>query len=437
MADLFDQGTFSPAVAYWRGGQNGEVPVSFRPGSEWRTRYARGKRVVSRRASLALALMPVVARAARAEADVTIGFLGQRRSPRTPVSPLDEVVTEPGLMGARLAIADNAASGRFLRQRFALEERLNDAASAARDFAAKGIGLIAAHLPAQMLLAAAAAAPGALLLNSGAPDDALRNADCRANLLHTVPSRAMLADGLAQYFAWKRWTRWALVTGLSEGDGLLAEAYRRAARRFGCEVVEEKSWTFRPGPGRADTGHVTLQTEIPAFTRGLRDHDVLVVADEGDEFGAWLEGRTARPRPVAGTHGLVATGWSPVVEQWGAAQLQSRFRALAGRRMGPEDYAAWLAVRAVGEAALRARSVDPAHIREALQNPDFLLAGYKGQGFSFRPWDGQLRQPVLIVRPRMLVSASPQPGFLHQVTPLDTLGHDRPESGCRRMEEQP
>jgi ABC transporter substrate binding protein (PQQ-dependent alcohol dehydrogenase system) len=222
------------------------------------------------------------------------------------------------------------------------------------------------------------------------------------------------------------------VPGRGEGDGLLAEAFRRAARRFGCTIVEEKPWTFRPGPGRADTGHVTLQSEIPAFTRSLRDHDALVVADEADEFGAWLDGRTARPRPVAGTHGLVATGWSTVVEQWGAAQLQSRFRALAGRRMGAEDYAGWLAVRAVGEAAIRTRSADPARLAAAMRDPDFLLAGYKGQGLSFRSWDGQLRQPVLIAGPRMLVSASPQAGFLHQVTPLDTLGHDEAESSCRR-----
>lgn len=388
--------------------------------------------MVGRRALLAMPALLAVPRAARAQAALTIGFLGRREAPRAPASPLDDPVAEPGLMGARLATADNAGSGRFLRLRFELAERLDeDAAAAARAMAADGITLIAAHLPVSALLAAAQAAPDSMLINSGAPDDALRNALCRPSLLHTAPSRAMLADGLAQYLAWKRWTRWVLVPGQGAGDALLAESFRRAARRFGCTVVEEKPWTFRPGPGRADTGHVTLQSEIPAFTRSLRDHDVLVVADEADEFGGWLEGRTARPRPVAGTHGLVATGWSPVVEQWGAAQLQSRFRALAGRRMGAADYAAWLGVRAVGEAAIRTRSAEPARLAAALRDPDFLLAGYKGQGLSFRPWDGQLRQPVLVAGPRMLVSASPQPGFLHQVTPLDTLGHDRAESTCR------
>jgi ABC transporter substrate binding protein (PQQ-dependent alcohol dehydrogenase system) len=133
---------------------------------------------------------------------VTIGFLGRREPPRAPVSPLDDVVTEPGLMGARLAAADNAASGRFLRLRFELMERLDeDPATAARAMVAEGAAFIAAHLPAEALVTAAEAASGAILVNSGAPDDALRNARCRPNMLHTAPSRAMLADGLAQYLA--------------------------------------------------------------------------------------------------------------------------------------------------------------------------------------------------------------------------------------------
>ena len=240
----------------------------------------------------------------------------------------------------------------------------------------------------------------------------------------------MLADALAQYLVWKRWRRWFLVVGQHANYKLYAEALRRAAKRFGAEVVVEKNWTFRAGNARADTGHVTLQSEIPAFTQGA-DHDVLVVADEANEFGDYLFGRTARPRPVAGTQGLVATGWSPVNEQWGAAQLQNRFEKRAGRRMSALDYAAWAAVRAIGEAAVRTKSVDPKTIAVYLRGPDFALSGFKGQGQSFRPWNGQMRQPILIAGPRLLVSASPQPGFLHQSSELDTLGADREESRCK------
>jgi ABC transporter substrate binding protein (PQQ-dependent alcohol dehydrogenase system) len=100
--------------------------------------------------------------------------------------------------------------------------------------------------------------------------------------------------------------------------------------------------------------------------------------------------------------------------------------------MTARDYTCWLALRAVTEAALRGRAETPEAILAFMRGPDFLLAGFKGQGMSFRDWDGQLRQPILIAGPRMLVSASPQPGFLHPVTPLDTLGHDRAETGCRQ-----
>jgi ABC transporter substrate binding protein (PQQ-dependent alcohol dehydrogenase system) len=241
----------------------------------------------------------------------------------------------------------------------------------------------------------------------------------------------MQADALAQYLVWKRWPRWFLLIGRQPADEAYAEAVRRAAKRFGAKITVEQRWQFQQGLGRADSGHVTLQTEIPAATQ-VKDYDVLIVADEAGEFGDYLPGRTALPRPVAGTHGLVATGWSPLNEQWGALQLQSRFQRQAQRRMTVGDYAAWLAVRSIGEAALRSGSTDPARIDAYLRGPEFLLAGFKGQGFSFRDWDGQLRQPMLIVGPRLLVSVSPQPGFLHQFSELDTLGQDRAETRCRR-----
>ncbi|WP_243369204.1 ABC transporter substrate-binding protein [Microvirga solisilvae] len=370
------------------------------------------------------------------EKTIAIGVVTQTRDPVQPVSPLDQEIRDEGLAGARLGIADNATTGRFTKQRFTLVEQTlaKDAkpADAIRDLAKEGIRFVVTDLDAP-LLTAAASAPEAremLFLNARAPDDALRNESCRANMLHTIPSRAMLADALAQYLMTKHWRRWFLVTGSAPGDKLQAQAFRRAAMRFGAEIVGEKEWTFKPGHARTDTGHVTLQSEIPALTQ-VTDHDVLVVADETNEFGDYLSYRTARPRPVAGTHGLVTTGWSEVSEQWGATQLQARFETLSGRKMTAVDYAAWAAIRAVGEAATRSRSNDPAAIMAYLRGSDFILSGFKGQGQSFRVWDGQMRQPILIAGPRLLVSVSPQAGYLHRGSELDTLGFDQGESRCR------
>ncbi|UVF19339.1 ABC transporter substrate-binding protein [Microvirga terrae] len=385
---------------------------------------------------LVLIAMVLSAPALAEEGVITIAVITQERDPVEPVSPIDRPIRDEGIAGARLGLSDNATTGRFTGQSFTLVERTvkNDGKpeDLIRELVREGVRLVVSDLDASLLLAAASApdAREMLLINARAPDDALRNESCRANVLHTIPSRAMLADALAQYLMSKRWRRWFLVTGGTSGDRLQADAFRRAAARFGAEIAVEKDWTFKPGHARSDTGHVTLQTEIPALTQ-VTDHDVLVVADEANEFGEFLSYRTARPRPVAGTHGLVTTGWSPVSEQWGATQLQSRFEKSAGRRMSPVDYAAWAAVRAIGEAAVRSRSADPAGIASFLRGPDFILSGFKGQGQSFRAWDGQMRQPILIAGPRLLVSVSPQAGYLHRGSELDTLGTDREESRCK------
>ena len=128
---------------------------------------------------------------------------------------------------------------------------------------------------------------------------------------------------------------------------------------------------------------------------------------------------------------LSPTAWARPFEQWGATQLQSRFLRQAGRWMTPHDHGAWMAVRAIGEAASRTRSTDPARLSAYIRGPEFELAAFKGSRLSFRPWDGQLRQPVLLADARALVSVSPQPGFLHQRSELDTLGTDEPETPCR------
>jgi ABC transporter substrate binding protein (PQQ-dependent alcohol dehydrogenase system) len=185
-----------------------------------------------------------------------------------------------------------------------------------------------------------------------------------------------------------------------------------------------------PGSRRTDTGHFAIQAEVARFTQGI-SYDVLVVADEEDEFGDELSYRTFDPRPVGGTQGLVPSAWARPHEQWGATQLQDRFLRQAKRWMTDRDYAAWMAVRAVGEAATRAHSTDPAAISAFLRSDRFELAAYKGARLSFRSWDGQLRQPILLADARSLVSVSPQPGFLHQYSELDTLGIDKPETKCR------
>ena len=98
-------------------------------------------------------------------------------------------------------------------------------------------------------------------------------------------------------------------------------------------------------------------------------------------------------------------------------------RAGAGRRLE----AAGCRIRLAPKVSHRA----PADMIAYLKSPSFELAAFKGRKLNFRDWDGQLRQPILIGTAKLPVSVSPQPGFLHQFTELDTLGFDKPETNCR------
>lgn len=362
---------------------------------------------------------------------VPIAYLSQVVEAPPSLSNLQPPPADEGVAGGRLAIADNNTTGRFLKQEFSLEvvdvPEDGDPVAAFQKLLADGVRLVVLDVPADALLAVADAAKdkGVLLLNAGAPDDRLRGTECREDILHIAPSRAMLADGLAQYLVWKRWRDWFLIVGQREGDRRLAEALRRAAKRFGAKIVEDKAWDFGPDARR------TAQAEVPAFTQG-EDHDVIVVADEIGEFGEYLAYRTWMPRPVVGTQGLVATSWHWTHERWGAVQLQNRFRDTFGRHMAALDYQVWAAVRVIGEAATRTGSGDPATVRDYVHSPEFELQAFKGQKLTFRSWDGQLRQPILLAAPKALVSVSPQDGFLHQHSLLDTMGIDEPESECER-----
>jgi ABC transporter substrate binding protein (PQQ-dependent alcohol dehydrogenase system) len=382
------------------------------------------------------AIFVIASAALRAEGQtVRIGWLSQAIKRTWPLSYLDQPPDDEGIQGARLGIADNNTTGQFTGQTFDLVESVapgdSDVAAAFHNLTAKGIRLVMTDLDAPQLLAIAGLpdAAGVTILNTGAPDDRLRGADCRVNVLHLLPSRAMLADALVQYLVIKRWTDLLLVVGHSDGDREFAADIRHAALKFGARIVEEKPWAFIPGARRTDTGHFAIQAEVARFTQGI-SYDVLVVADEEDEFGDDLSYRTFDPRPVAGTQGLVPSAWARPNEQWGATQLQNRFLRQAKRWMTDRDYAAWLAARAIGEAATRSKSSDPAVISAFMRSDRFDLAGYKGAPFSFRSWDGQLRQPILLADSRSLVSVSPQPGFLHQFSEFDTLGIDQPETKC-------
>lgn len=345
---------------------------------------------------------------------------------------LSNVIPEPedsGLKGALLGVADNNTTGRFLKHHYQLQNIVSDdpqaVINAAKEWTQQNSGLVIANLPKSLLLKTHKAVQphGALIINAGDSDNQLRTRQCQTGLLHTAPSRAMLTDALAQFLIQRRWRQWMIVSGQRPEDLAFTQSLQRSAQRFGGKVKDVRQWQFDTDLRR------TAQQEIPPFTRGP-DYDVLLVADEKGDVGEFIPYNTWLPRPVAGTQGLTPVGWHRVIEQWGAAQLQNRFRELSQRDMTATDYAAWLAARTLAEAVTRTGSVDPSVLYSFMLSPEFEVAAFRGRKLTFRTWNGQIRQPIALVHPRALISQSPQEGFLHPVTDLDTLGFDRPETSC-------
>ncbi|WP_299178959.1 ABC transporter substrate-binding protein [uncultured Neptuniibacter sp.] len=363
-----------------------------------------------------------------ANLEISIGYLHQEID-QGPV--LSNILPEPedsGLKGTELAINDSNTTGRFLKHHYQLQPVRDDdpdrLIQKTDQLYQSGVRFFVTNTPADTLLKLQSHLPDdAVLFNAGSPADALRSDRCIANVLHTLPSRAMLTDALAQWLKAKRLNKVLIISGNNRDDKAYTAAFKRAAKRFGIKVVAEKAWSFDSDLRR------TAQREMPLFTQ-TKEYDVVFVADERGDFGEYVLFNTWYPRPVIGTQGLTPVAWHRVVEQWGAAQLQSRFDKLTGRWMTSKDYAAWAAVRSIAEAVTRTRSDDTGMIYNYIRSDQFELAGFKGRKLNYRDWNGQLRQPIPLVHPRSLVSQSPQEGFLHPTNELDTLGFDRAEVNC-------
>lgn len=375
------------------------------------------------------AVLLVCASSAWADVSLGISYLKVHQPQPPTLSNLDPVPETLGLAGAEQGLADNNTTGKFLGQSYKLTahevEIGADPLAKAREVLAQSPYLVLDAAPdVQLAIADLPEAQGALLFNASAGDVALRDGACRANLLHTLPSDAMRTDALAQVLVQKRWRDLVMIAGTYPADLAYAAALRMSLTKFGLKLAQEKTWAFD-----ADMRRNAAQ-EVPLFTQDFGDYDALIIADEADDFGRYVLYNTWQARPVVGSEGLSPQTWSPVIEQWGAAQLQSRFTKSHARHMQSRDYAAWAAVRTLGEAVVRTGSGDVDVLRAYIMSDAFELAGFKGRPLTYRGWNGQLRQPIAVVHPRALVAQAPLEGFLHRVNELDTLGLDQPESTC-------
>ncbi len=290
-----------------------------------------------------------------------------------------------------------------------------------------GVKHIVLELPSASVAQVAIAAQGRdlMLINAAAANDVLRAGSCAPNLLHTIPSHAMQTDAMAQMLAVRKWDKLLVLYGPTVQDQLLLSAYQRSAKRFGLKTVALRPFKLSNDPRERELGNVRLLTASV-------DYDAVMVLDADGEFARDLPYRTVLARPVFGSGGLTAQAWSALYERNGAPQINRRFFKRSGRTMGSYDWAAWIATHAVVEAvAFNAKVVSPTEQLKALKQGAVAMDGYKGLRLTFRAWDGQLRQPVLLAHSNGLADIAPFEGFLHPRTVLDTLGFDAAETGCK------
>ena len=377
------------------------------------------------------ALVPV-------KATVPIVYLGKEYEEPLPLSYSEKIVTDKGIQGARLIIKEANQAGTFVGFAFELVEAIvpanADVVAKAKEILAKGNAFIIADLEPKDLVAVAdlPEAANSIIVNIRSNEEALRQELCRSNVFHIVPDWAMRADALGQYLIWKKWPRWFVIRGNTDADKEYVEMIKRTAARFGGKVVGEKVYDLPPGARNTDSGYQQVQGQIPMETESAPEHDVIWVANTDEGFGDYLMYRTYLPDPVVGTQGLQALAWDPSYTEYGAMHFQNGLPKLAKRKPVERDYTAWLGGRALTDGIMRSGKTTPPEVKAYLLSDQFKLEGFKGQAMSFRTWDHQLRQPVILGGgSRVPVSTSPQEGFLHETNLTDTLGFDKPETKCK------
>jgi len=321
---------------------------------------------------------------------------------------IDEAKFELEAAGAEVALASAPAAS-------------IEAARAAAVAAEKGgAAVLLTDLPADWTLAVADAVK-LPVLNLSDASDRLRQQDCRARLYHLIPSERMRSDALAQTLVSRKWSKLLLLVGGSPQDAARAATAQASIKRYGLQVVGSKAFKLSADPRERDLANPLLLTAGSSY-------DAVWVVDSDGEFARLLPYRTVLPRPVVGDGGLVALAWHAQFERYGAPQVSRRFAKAAKRPMTALDWAAWMGGKTLTAAAIATPKGPVAAWAQAVAKS--ALDGSKGTGLSFRAWDGQLRQPMLLSDGQGVIAQAPGEGVLHPRDVLDTLGADAPEKLC-------
>ncbi|HEU4629777.1 MAG TPA: hypothetical protein VFS08_08515 [Gemmatimonadaceae bacterium] len=300
---------------------------------------------------------------------------------------LAEVARTAAALGALIegvSVATPTAARAALRERRANALVVDGAAAACAELAAAAQA--AGALVVEAWPGATPCGAPAAVVTRVAPDDVTR-----AGLL----ARAAPGELAAR--------RWVVVAAEGAAASAIAAAAERGLRAAGVDAV----------------AHVTGRTEA-----ALPAHDARLVCEPG-AVRAELVGADG-----AAAETLRVVAWHPSLEKYGAAQLDARFRAAAGRPMDERAWCGWAATKLLGETYLRVRSPGEtgapetgtpetgataaaaltAAMREAILAPTLRFDGQKGRPLTVRASDHALRQPLYVVRAPASAHDGPEVG---------------------------
>lgn len=260
-------------------------------------------------------------------------------------------------------------------------------------------------------------------INVSSKNNELRSSKCNKNLFHTIPSERMLSDSLAQYLSEKKWRKILVLTGPLEIDKLKSNSFIESAKQFGLKIIDNRNFVLGNDPRARE------QNDLD-FLTGSAKYDAVYIADTLKEFSYRVPFATHNPAIVIGSSGLIPRAWHWSYLRHGAPQVHGRFERMHKRRMTEEDWAAWVAMRAIAEAIVRFKDNENFSFNEVFINKEFKLDGSKGPVLNFRSWNRQLRQPIMLSTENWVTSIAPLSSFVHRENNLDTIGMDNKTSKC-------
>jgi ABC transporter substrate binding protein (PQQ-dependent alcohol dehydrogenase system) len=376
---------------------------------------------------------------------ITIGIYSRATDERLDPRVIEaNFLQQPGgraIDGIKVALAESEFELNHAKITFKLIEKFADSlVQAGEQLQAaekEGLHLVIVDWPAAWV-AAHANKTRLAMVNVGENADSLREQDCRPNVFHTIPSLRMQQDAIAQTLVARRWSKLLVLHSELPDDQVALSGMQSTLNRYRLKPIATRIFKLSADPRDREKANVSL------LTSGV-DYDAIWVVDTQGDFARSLPYRGLLARPVVGSAGLVSEAWHKSFDRYGAPQLSRRFLRTHQRPMTSYDWAAWVSAKATIQAALIAfaPNAQPAVSKQvnskpiasgllaALLSKELTVDGFKGTALSFRTWDRQLRQPMLLTDGQAILQMAPIEGILHPTNVLDTLGADMPEKRCK------